>query len=120
MRFPVGAAAGCDLLLFWDTRESDPHAAQRVDDIAQGAGNGRVFEFEAINRQVHAIGDAGVLRGAFQFDFRFDLRHQRMQIFTLGFGQRRILLQLLAQGVELFLQFLGGHGVVPFIKRHWH
>ena len=89
---------------------SDAHAAQRIHDIAQGAGDRRVFDFEALDRQVHAVGDARVLCGSFQLDFRFDLRHQRMQIFTLGFRQRWIVFQLLAQGIELFLQFLGGLG----------
>lgn len=63
---------------------SDAHAAQRIHDIAQGAGDRRVFDFEALDRQVHAVGDARVLGGSFQLDFRFDLRHQRMQILTLG------------------------------------
>ncbi len=29
--------------------------------IVQGAGNGRVFEFEAVHCQIHTVGDAGVL-----------------------------------------------------------
>ena len=100
--------------------KSDPHATQRIDDIAQGAGDRRVLDFEALDRQVHAIGDAGVLSSVLQLDFRLDLRHQHAQIFTFGLRQWRILLQLLAQGFELFLQFLGRHWCFPFIERHWH
>ncbi|MCY1180952.1 hypothetical protein D9M73_214290 [compost metagenome] len=79
-----------------------------------------MFEFEAIDRQVDVIGEVDVLGLGFELKLKFDLLHQLVQVFALGFGQRRILVQLLAQGIELFLQFAGRHGVLPFIDRHWH
>ena len=87
--------------------ESDAHAVQGLAYLAQGAGEGRVFEFEAFDGQIDVIGQVDVLGFGFEFKLKFDLLHQRMQVGALCFGQRRILFQLLAQGIELLLQFAG-------------
>ncbi|MCY1458344.1 hypothetical protein D9M71_757180 [compost metagenome] len=80
-----------------------------------------MFELEAFHGQVDAIGEAGILGFGFEFKLQLDLLHQFAQLCAFGFRQWRILFQLLAQGIELFLQFAGRHGVLPsFIDRHWH
>src|SRR5690349_11370961 len=52
--------------LFCLRRGSDSHVGQGLPDVAQGAGKGRVFEFEALDSQVDAIGEAGVLGFGFK------------------------------------------------------
>ncbi|MNP11543.1 hypothetical protein D3C76_1037370 [compost metagenome] len=79
-----------------------------------------MFEFEAFHGQVDAIGEAGILGFGFEFKLQLDLLHQFAQLCAFGFRQWRILFQLLAQGIELFLQFAGRHGVLPSLDWHWH
>ena len=55
---------------------SDPHVGQGLPDVAQGAGKGRVFEFEAFDCEVDVVGDTGILGLGFELKLKFDLLHQ--------------------------------------------
>ena len=53
--------------------KSDPDIAQGLNDIAQGAGQGRVFDLEALYRQINVVDKAGVLGCRFYFDLGINL-----------------------------------------------
>src|SRR5690606_24454095 len=62
---------------FFCVGESDAHIGQALQDVAQGAGEGRVLALEALDRQVDAVDQAGVgVAGQLLGQFQVDLLHQ--------------------------------------------
>lgn len=84
--------------LFISASRSDTHVGQALHDGAERAGEGRVADLEALDGEVDPIDQAAFVEGVLVGQFQFDVPDQEFQFGALLFVQRRLLLQLLAQG----------------------